>query len=62
MKYFSDPDKANYAIDGLFGTEFIDSGDRCAVTQKEYGAWWQVDLKHEYEIKRVVVTTRKIGK
>ena len=62
MDRFDEPDKASYAIDGKFGTGILDSSDRCAVTQKEYGAWWQVDLQKEYEIKKVSVTTRKMGK
>ena len=57
--YFTDPDEAHYAIDGLFGTYITSSNDRCAHTQNEYGAWWQVDLKYEFEIRKVAVTTRK---
>ena len=62
MGRFDDPDKADYAINGNFGTGIFDSSDRCAITEQEYGAWWQVDLKNEYEIKKVAVTTRKLGK
>ena len=56
---FDDPDGAHYAIDGNFGTD-LDSGDRCAVTNiNDAGAWWQVDLKYEFEITKVAMTTRK---
>ena len=61
MDRFDEPDKASYAIDGNFGTGIFDSSDRCTVTQKEFGAWWQVDLQKEYEVKKVSVTTRKMG-
>ena len=57
--YFNDSDVAHYAIDGLFGTDIHSSRDRCAHTQQDYGAWWQVDLKYEFEIRKVAVTTRK---
>ena len=54
---FNDPHEAGYATDGKFGTD-IDSGDRCAHTRYEFGAWWQVDLKYRFEIKKVAVTIR----
>ena len=57
--WFVDPDYANYAIDGKFDTDIHDLRARCALTQKETGPWWQVDLKNEYEIRQVAVTTRK---
>ena len=56
---FDDPDEAHYAIDGNFGTDVLNFGDRCAHTSSDSGAWWQVDLKHEFEIIKVAVTTRK---
>ena len=59
---FSDSDDAQYAIDGNFGTDVLGSGARCAITLKEHGAWWQVDLKYEFEITKVAITTRKYCK
>ena len=59
---FSDPDDAHYAIDGNFSTDLLGSGDRCAVTNRNAGAWWQVDLKYEFQITKVAITTRKICK
>ena len=56
---FIDPDVANYAIDGKFDTDVDDLNARCALTHKETGPWWQVDLKDEYEISKVAATTRK---
>ena len=56
---FDDPDEAHYAIDENFGTDVLKLGDRCAITTQEAGAWWQVDLKYEFEIIKVAVTTRK---
>ena len=53
--------EANFAIDGVFDTE-IDSNARCALTQWEQNPWWQVDLKAEYEIYKVALTTRNVGK
>ena len=32
-----------------------------ACTNEEPGAWWQVDLKNQFEIKKVAVKTRKIS-
>ena len=48
---FNDPHEARYATDGKFGTD-IDSGDSCAHTRYEFGAWRQVDLKYRFEIKQ----------
>ena len=49
---------ADYAIDGrncsLHHHDF-------AHTNADPGAWWQVDLKNQFEIKKVAVTTRKHG-
>ena len=57
---FGDPDVANYAIDGVFDTDIRGSSARCAVKQMEQNAaWWQVDLKAEYEVYKVALTTRK---
>ena len=56
---FDDPDEAHYAVDGNFGTNVIHFGHRCAITKADAGAWWQVDLKYEFEIIKVAVTTRK---
>ena len=56
---FSDPDYAKYAIDGNFSTDMHQSGARCAHTGYEFGAWWQVDLQNQFEIKKVAITTRK---
>ena len=58
---FDDPDEAHYAVDENFGTD-DHLGDRCAITKTDAGAWWQVDLKHEFEIIKVAVTTRKYCK
>ena len=55
---FNDPDYAHYAIDGNFSTDLLGSGARCAVTNWGAGAWWQVDLKYEFEITKVAITTR----
>ena len=46
---FDDPDDAHYAIDGNFGTDLLNFGDRCAHTYEEAGAGWQVDLKYDFE-------------
>ena len=59
---FVDPDEAHYATDGNFGTDILGSGDRCAHTPFENGAWWQVDLKYDFEIRQVAVTTENHGK
>ena len=59
---FSDPDDAHYAIDGNFSTDVLGSGARCAITKPLSGSWWQVDLKYEFEITKVAVTTRKYCK
>ena len=59
---FSDPDYAHYAIDGNFSTDLLESGARCAVTNADGGEWWQVDLKYEFEITKVAITTRKYCK
>ena len=56
---FGDPDDAHYAIDGILSTAMFQSGDRCAITNADPGAWWQVDLKHQFKIRKVAVTTRK---
>ena len=56
---YDDPDDAHYAIDGNFSTDMHQSGARCAHAKYEFGAWWQVDLKNQFEIKKVAVTTRK---
>ena len=53
---FSDP--AHYAIDGNFDTD-LNAGARCAITMNNPGAWWQVDLIHEYRIEKIAVTTRR---
>ena len=53
--------EAQYAIDGNFSTD-LRSGARFAHTLEDPGAWWQVDLKYEFEIKKVAVTTRKHSK
>ena len=58
---FDDPDGAHYAIDGNFATAIHDPGARCAITHEDPGAWWQVDLKYEFQIMKVAVTTRKEG-
>ena len=58
---FDDPDGAHYEIDGNFATAIHDSGARCAITHEDPGAWWQVDLKYEFQIMKVAVTTRKEG-
>ena len=59
---FNDPDDAHYAIDGNFSTDVLWSGARCAITNWETGPWWQVDLKYEFEITKVAITTRKYCK
>ena len=61
---FDDPDDAHYAIDGNFGTDMTNLGEKCAHTNEDPGAWWQVDgsMKYEFEITKVAVTTRKYGK
>ena len=59
---FSDPDDAHYAIDRNFSTDVLGSGARCAITKPLSGSWWQVDLKYEFEIKKVAVTTTKYCK
>ena len=46
---------ASNAIDGNF------KYDRCAVTQKIGGAWWQVDLQAQFRIVAVSITTRKMA-
>ena len=51
---------AHYAIDGDFSTN-LRSGDKFAHTNADFGAWWQVELKHEFEIKKLAVTTREEG-
>ena len=51
---------AQHAIDRNFST-YIASGAKCSHTLDEPGAWWQVDLKNQFEIKKVAVTTRKHG-
>ena len=56
---FTDSDDAHYAIDGNFSTDMHQSGVRCAHTGNEFGAWWQVDLQNQFEIKKVAITTRK---
>ena len=58
---FADPDEAHYAVDENFGTD-NHLGDRCAYTEADYGTWWQVDLKYEFEIIKVAVTAIKYGK
>ena len=58
---FDEPDGAHYAIDGNFSTD-LTSGARCAITKPRSGSWWQVDLKYEFEIKKVAVTTTKYCK
>ena len=59
---FTDSDDAHYAIDGNFSTDLLGSGARCAVTNAYAGTWWQVDLKHEFEVTKVAITTRKYCK
>ena len=56
---FDDPDEAHYAIDGIFGTDLFGLKDRCAITERDPGSWWQVDLKHHFKTEKVAVTTRK---
>ena len=46
---------ASNAIDGNF------KDDRCAVTPKIGGAWWQVDLRTQFRIVAVSITTRKMA-
>ena len=55
---FDDPDDAHYAVDGKFGT-LLTSGDRCAITKADAGTWWQVNLKYQFKIEKVAVTTRE---
>ena len=47
---------ASYALDGIFSTN-VETGARCAMTQKVSGAWWQVDLVTTYTIVKIAVTT-----
>ena len=47
---------ASYAVDGIFSTN-TETGDRCAMTQKVSGAWWQVDLLTIYRIVKITVIT-----
>ena len=56
----SDPDDANFAIDRNFNTN-VHSPERCAHTQRDSGAWWQVDLLQIYEIHKVSIITREGG-
>ena len=56
---FPDPDSAHYAIDGNLETSILDNYARCALTTVETGPWWQVDLKQEFRITKVAVTTRR---
>ena len=58
MHHGSIPLNAQYAIDGNFSTN-LRSGARFAHTNVDACAWWQVDLKNEFEIIKVAVTTRK---
>ena len=58
-RVFDDPDDAHYAIDGILSTAMFQSGDRCAITNADPGAWWQVDLKHQFKIRKVALRTRK---
>ena len=58
---FDDQDGAHCAVDENFGTD-DHLGDRCAITKADVGAWWQVDLKYEFEIIKVAVTTGKYCK
>ncbi len=60
------PDEAQYAIDWDFATDMFPSTSadvveskaaKCARTNTEAGAWWQLDLHHEYVVRRVVITT-----
>ena len=57
--YFSDPDQALYANDGNFSTDVHGLRARCAITNADLGAWWQVDLMSYHVIQKVAVTTRK---
>ena len=56
---FSDPDQALYANDGNFSTDVHGLRARCAITNADQGAWWQVDLMSYHSIQKVTVTTRK---
>ena len=56
---FSDPDYAFYAINEEFSTDILNGNARCALTNRAYGAWWQVDLLTKYRIVKVAITTRK---
>ena len=49
---------AHYAIDGDFSTN-LRSGDKFAHTNADFGAWWQVELKHEFEIKNWLLQQEK---
>ena len=48
--------EAFYANDGNFSTD-IGKGDRCAITDSSFGAWWQVDLRNRYHVVKVSITT-----
>ena len=50
---------ADFAIDGI--NCGVHHQYRFAHTNADPGAWWQVDLKNQFEIKKVAVTTRKHG-
>ena len=49
---------AKYAIDGNFTTDLIHLG-QCTHTNKDAGAWWQVEFTDIYTIQKVAITTRK---
>ena len=57
---FPNPDEGKYAIDGDF-SNFIPTGGRCAITELNAGAWWQVDLLATYEISKVAILTRYLA-
>ncbi len=56
---FSDPDSAQYAIDGDFNSDMYMQSGRCAQTEATAGAWWRLDLLTEYHVSAVAITTRK---
>lgn len=56
---YSDPDDAQYAIDGNFSTGVLRDGTSCAISKPQSGSWWQVDLKYDFEITKVAVTAEK---
>ena len=49
---------AKYAIDGIFTTDLITLG-QCTHTNKDAGAWWQVEFTDIYTMQKVAITIRK---